>query len=521
MAESLVKIRAQINTLHAAEAALLVLGDELAALVAARDGHTDHGEFEHRAVAAEFAAAVHESDRTMAGRISRARTLVEHYPTVMAALKAGRISQAHATVIADAGSILTTDHARAGYASAVLKVAETTTVGRLRPVAREFAERFANRTLDDRHQDARACRMVRVTELDDGMADLTATLPAVYASGIKDRLTQMARLVKQHEQARADDQAHNVSGLGTEPGSGAPSGESEGEPAATAPTVRSMDQIRADLLTDMLLASDPNHAATSGLTGITGIQARVQVIVPKEKVSKNSRNHRASPGTGTDTGTGADPDASPHTGRTGRSERSATPTGSTLPPTLAGFGPIDTDTAQHFAGNATHWEEITVDPDTGTVLSVDTYRPNTKLRQYLRARDLHCRFPGCHTPTAYCDIDHTIDAAHGGPTTSTNLAHLCRRHHTLKHHSRWTVTQTRDGTLTWTSPAGTAYPERAPSTVRFRRMPLPGVDSRERQAPQPPGETDSRASDPPGRTDTGPSTPPGDASTGTSAASPF
>ncbi|UOQ61050.1 HNH endonuclease [Leucobacter rhizosphaerae] len=427
MAESLVKIRAQINTLHAAEAALLVLGDELAALVAARDGHTDHGEFEHRAVAAEFAAAVHESDRTMAGRISRARTLVEHYPTVMAALTAGRISQAHATVIADAGSILTDPQSRAGYAAAVLEVAETTTVGRLRPVAREFAERFADRTLDDRHTEARACRMVRVIELGDGMADLTATLPAVYASGIKDRLTQMARAVKQHEQARADEQ-----------GASGSSGED------VVPAVRSMDQIRADLFTDMLLASDPNHAATSGLTGITGIQARIQVIVPKERV------------------TGEDEPSPPGT-KSGGHRATGTP-----PATLAGYGPIDTDTARHLAGNATHWEEVKVDPDTGTVLSVDTYRPNTKLRQFLRARDLHCRFPGCHTPTAHCDIDHTVDAAHGGPTTSTNLAHLCRRHHTLKHHSRWTVTQTRHGTLTWTSPAGTAYPERAPSTVRFR-----------------------------------------------------
>ncbi|UOQ61230.1 HNH endonuclease [Leucobacter rhizosphaerae] len=467
LAASLVKIRAQINTLHAAEAALLVLGDELAALVAARHGHTDHGEFEHRAVAAEFAAAVHESDRTMAGRISRARTLVEHYPTVMAALTAGRISQAHATVITDAGSILTDPQSRAGYAAAVLEVAETNTVGRLRPVAREFAERFADRTLDDRHREARACRMVRVVELGDGMADLTATLPAVYASGIKDRLTQMARLVKQHEQARADDQAHNVSGLGTEPGSGAPSGESEGESAATAPTVRSMDQIRADLLTDLLLASDPNQAASSGLTGIAGIQARVQVIVPKEQVSND--------------GDSSDANVTSH-----------------VPPaTLAGYGPIDTDTARHLAGNATHWEEVTVDPDTGTVLSVDTYRPNTKLRQFLRARDLHCRFPGCHTPTARCDIDHTLDAAHGGPTTSTNLAHLCRRHHTLKHHSRWTVTQTRDGTLTWTSPAGTPYPERAPSAVRFRRVSIPPSRQPRTRESQSPGETSSGAHAPP------------------------
>jgi hypothetical protein len=82
-------------------------------------------------------------------------------------------------------------------------------------------------------------------------------------------------------------------------------------------------------------------------------------------------------------------------------------------------------------------------------------------------RDEHCRFPGCRIPTRRCDIDHTIAAEHDGPTELTNLAHLCRRHHTLKHHSAWRVRQTPDGVLHWTSPTGRSYPDLPARTLTF------------------------------------------------------
>ena len=477
--EALVAVRAQIHTLHAVEATLLSLGDSIAEETAVRERHTDHGETEHRALAAELAAAVHESDRTMAGRIARAVTLVQDYPTVHDALQQGHISQVHANLITDAGTVITDDTARARYASVALEIARVETPGRVRSLVKELAERFANRTLDERHQEARTCRMVRVVELGDGMADLTATLPAVYAYGIKDRLNQIARGVKHHEQALADEAKKSGKSGSSGVSAGSPSKVSStsadlaDEPHHTPRIVRSMDQIRADLLTDMLLATDPNDAALSGFTGITGLRARVQVIVPKARLGANESSRgsesTSEPESASETETEVQPEAQSEAG-TDEETSNDVPT---MPATLDGYGPIDTHTARQLAGHATHWEEIAINPDSGTVLSVNTYRPNTKLKQFLRARDLHCRFPGCHTPTVRCDIDHTIDAALGGPTTTTNLAHLCRRHHTLKHHSRWAVTQAADGTLTWTSPLGTPYTERPPSTVRFRPVPVP------------------------------------------------
>ncbi|WP_292874095.1 HNH endonuclease signature motif containing protein, partial [Microbacterium sp.] len=102
-------------------------------------------------------------------------------------------------------------------------------------------------------------------------------------------------------------------------------------------------------------------------------------------------------------------------------------------------------------------------------------------------RDKHCRFPGCRQPTWRCDIDHTKDAAHGGETRICNLAHLCRRHHILKHHTAWRVRQLADGVLEWTSPTGRIYRDIPTPPVTF----TPSAD--------PPG-TEPPPTDPP-RTD--------------------
>ncbi len=49
------------------------------------------------------------------------------------------------------------------------------------------------------------------------------------------------------------------------------------------------------------------------------------------------------------------------------------------------------------------------------------------LRRALHHRDKGCRFPGCGRP--YGQGHHIQHWAHGGPTTLSNLAMLCRRHH--------------------------------------------------------------------------------------------
>ena len=55
--------------------------------------------------------------------------------------------------------------------------------------------------------------------------------------------------------------------------------------------------------------------------------------------------------------------------------------------------------------------------------------PSTALADFVRCRDLTCRFPGCDHPAIDCDLDHTIPYAQGGPTHAGNLKCYCRTHH--------------------------------------------------------------------------------------------
>jgi len=55
------------------------------------------------------------------------------------------------------------------------------------------------------------------------------------------------------------------------------------------------------------------------------------------------------------------------------------------------------------------------------------------------------------------DHDHIREYARGGPTCTENIAPLCRQHHRLKTHARWTYTPIEPGTYLWTSPHGLTF----------------------------------------------------------------
>ncbi len=84
------------------------------------------------------------------------------------------------------------------------------------------------------------------------------------------------------------------------------------------------------------------------------------------------------------------------------------------------------------------------------------YRPSVALADFVRARDLTCRAPGCDRPATDCDLDHTIPYPRGG-TCASNIKALCRFHHLLKTFWGWRDRQLRDGTVIWTLPDGQTY----------------------------------------------------------------
>ena len=92
---------------------------------------------------------------------------------------------------------------------------------------------------------------------------------------------------------------------------------------------------------------------------------------------------------------------------------------------------------------------------TGTLVSVtaDAYTPPRALREFVTARDGTCRMWGCTRRADHVDLDHTRPWP-TGPTSPTNLAGLCRRHHRMKQQGRWRYRLAPDGTVTWIGPGG-------------------------------------------------------------------
>jgi Domain of unknown function (DUF222) len=179
---------------------------------------------------------------------------------------------------------------------------------------------------------------------------------------------------------------------------------------------RTLAQLRADILCDLLVDGE---IPTSDVSLARGVRPRVLVTVPVMTLLGHENE----------------------------------------PAQLEGYGPIDAETARRLSAHAPSFTRLLTHPETGAVLSVgqDKYVVPKDLRTWLRVRDETCRFPGCSRRAGGCEVDHTVDWQYEGETRHDNLAHLCPSHHHLKHQTKWQVTNSRDGTLTWTSPAGREY----------------------------------------------------------------
>jgi 5-methylcytosine-specific restriction endonuclease McrA len=82
------------------------------------------------------------------------------------------------------------------------------------------------------------------------------------------------------------------------------------------------------------------------------------------------------------------------------------------------------------------------------------------LRRALHHRDGGCRFPGCGV--RFTQGHHLRHWAQGGPTTLSNLALLCRRHHRAVHEEGYQVARLPDGALQFRRPDGRPLPEVPP-----------------------------------------------------------
>ena len=102
------------------------------------------------------------------------------------------------------------------------------------------------------------------------------------------------------------------------------------------------------------------------------------------------------------------------------------------------------------------------------------YRPSVALAEFIRWRDLTCRWPGCDAKV--CDIDHTVPYP-AGSTSIDNLKLYCRAHHLVKTFycgpGGWSERQLSDGTMLFVAPTGHRYITEPAGSELFPALTVP------------------------------------------------
>jgi hypothetical protein len=127
---------------------------------------------------------------------------------------------------------------------------------------------------------------------------------------------------------------------------------------------------------------------------------------------------------------------------------------SDTPGYLPGFGIVPAESVRELAAMAT------CKPVVIPTQAESGYRPSAALVDFLRWRDLTCRWPGCEKPAGKSDIDHTVPFP-VGPTHPSNRKAYCRSHRLHKPYEEATSKRRN-------SP-GTPFPTRFTSGCLVRR----------------------------------------------------
>jgi hypothetical protein len=106
---------------------------------------------------------------------------------------------------------------------------------------------------------------------------------------------------------------------------------------------------------------------------------------------------------------------------------------------LADVGPISAADALMWACDAQVTRVITDAASRPLDVGRTTRITPVWIRKALIVRDGGCAFPDCGRPPSWGDPHHIQHWANDGPTALHNLVLLCRRHHRLIHHGRFSV----------------------------------------------------------------------------------
>ncbi|WP_235835434.1 MULTISPECIES: HNH endonuclease signature motif containing protein [Arthrobacter] len=481
-------------------------------------------------VVAEVACVLTVSERTASGLIGDAHALTG-LPLTAAALGAGRISWQHARIIIDqtgtldcAGTAALEEHFLHPDTPALGCTAGELVPARFRSKVRTWRERHHRDSIEERHAKSARDRRVEYVPDADGMAWLSAYLPAGTAAGIWNRTTAAARACQGPDeprtlaQLRADITATWLLTTNELPRLGGLPDGGPGVKGSSAPTTgvavrggapSAGAHVRGGAPTTGVAV--PGSARTTGLAVPGNPEAPDDdgvLRLPDRETGDADilRNGPRLPDTVPGLPVGADviPDVVPlEAASSGGMPFGAVPVPQaqvlvTVPvlsllgvteeaAMLDGYGPIPPSMARELvAGGAGSFYRVLTDPRDGAPLEIGrtSYRLTKAMRQWLRLRDGKCPFPGCGNQSPDNEADHLLAWAKGGTTGISNLGQPCPKHHRLKHGTAWTPTGAdKHRPPGWTSPTGRQYssehqdwePPHLPGTITHRN-PSPGRD---------------------------------------------
>ncbi|HJQ96066.1 MAG TPA: HNH endonuclease signature motif containing protein [Acidimicrobiia bacterium] len=329
------------------------------------------------AVKTELGAALHLSNRSVELVFDFA-LLLERASGVLAALSAGKIDLYRAQVLVNSTCHLP-DQDVSWVIDQVLEEAEHLTAGQIRVRVERLCFLANPEKAALNYGEAIKNRMVEVRGNEFGTATLQGhDLSPDRAEAAYRPLTRLARKLKR-----------------------------KGED-------RTMDQLRADLLLELLLGESENQGGDAK-GGSVDLRVDLETLA-------------------------------------GLSE---------APGELSGFGPVIADIARQVTREQGHcqWRFTVTDPETGMPIhtGVTRRRPRQETRRLVEARNPTCVFPGCRRSSRDCDLDHRQLWSERGPTCECNLVPLCRRHHLCRHRLGWRHQPLSRGDHLWISPLGHRY----------------------------------------------------------------
>lgn len=357
------------------------------------------------AIAAEVGCVLAIGDRAAGMLLEQSHALNTFLPRTLAAVQEGIVSWQHAKVMVDETATLDREAAGALEAHFLDAGAANPAPGcpagempayRFRRKARIWRERHHPDSIEKRHAKGMQDRCLEYTPEQDGMARVSAYLPADQAAAIWNRITAIARgLQGPHED-------------------------------------RTLTQLRADILATAALR---NHIGctrcSSGSTGTAaGGAGPADVPTPRAEVLVTV----------------------PVFSLLGVTEEPAMLDGfGPIPASMA---------RNLVANGADSFHRVLVDPRDGAPLEIGrtSYRLTKAMRNWLRMRDGKCPFPGCSNHSLDNEADHLLAWDHGGTTGISNLGQPCPKHHRLRHVIGWKPTAgTKLEPPGWISPSGRNY----------------------------------------------------------------